>query len=39
MNIANCIHTIDSHTAGMPTRMVVAGIPNIPGDTLANKRY
>lgn len=38
MKLANCISTIDSHTAGMPTRMVVAGIPYIPGGTLADKR-
>lgn len=38
MNIANCIHTIDSHTAGMPTRMVGADIAYIPGTTLAEKR-
>lgn len=38
MRISNCITTIDSHTAGMPTRMVVAGAPYIPGETLAEKR-
>ena len=38
MNLVNCITTIDSHTAGMPTRMVVAGIPTIPGSTLEEKR-
>ena len=38
MKFAKCISTIDSHTAGMPTRMVVAGLPYIPGETLAEKR-
>ncbi|MDZ7759844.1 MAG: hypothetical protein U5L00_06260 [Desulfovermiculus sp.] len=27
------IVTIDSHTAGEPTRLVVGGLPSIPGRT------
>ena len=38
MEISKCINTIDSHTAGMPTRMVVAGLPHIEGSTLVEKR-
>lgn len=38
MRITNFISTIDSHTGGMPTRMVVAGLPYIPGDTIVEKR-
>ncbi|HEC33836.1 MAG TPA: hypothetical protein ENI37_03875 [Chloroflexi bacterium] len=30
--------TIDSHTAGEPTRLIVGGIPPIPGRTVADKR-
>ncbi len=30
--------TIDSHTAGEPTRLIVGGVPPIPGATVADKR-
>jgi proline racemase/trans-L-3-hydroxyproline dehydratase len=30
--------TIDSHTAGEPTRLIVGGFPPIPGETVADKR-
>jgi len=30
--------TIDSHTGGEPTRLIVGGIPPLPGDTVAQKR-
>ena len=32
------ILTIDSHTAGEPTRLVVGGLPPIPGETINDKR-
>jgi proline racemase len=32
------IVTIDSHTAGEPTRLIVGGLPPIPGATVADKR-
>ncbi|HHY95957.1 MAG TPA: proline racemase, partial [Firmicutes bacterium] len=32
------IHCVDSHTAGEPTRVVVAGLPPIPGRTMAEKK-
>lgn len=38
MNFIKSIHTIDSHTMGEPTRIVVGGIPNIPGNTMAAKK-
>ncbi len=38
MNFVKSIHAIDSHTMGEPTRMVVGGIPNIPGSTMAAKK-
>jgi len=36
--IPNRLVTIDSHTAGEATRLVVAGIPHIPGETIFDKR-
>jgi len=30
--------TIDSHTAGEPTRLVVGGLPPVPGETINDKR-
>ena len=30
--------TVDSHTAGEPTRLVVGGLPPVPGSTMAEKR-
>ncbi|MEZ5966121.1 MAG: proline racemase family protein [Planctomycetota bacterium] len=32
------ITAVDSHTAGEPTRIVTAGIPPVPGATMAHKR-
>lgn len=32
------IHAIDSHTMGEPTRIVTGGIPNIKGNTMAEKK-
>lgn len=32
------IHTVDSHTEGNPTRVVIGGLGTIPGDTLLEKR-
>ena len=29
---------VDSHTAGEPTRVVIGGFPELPGDTLAEQR-
>ena len=30
--------TVDSHTAGEPTRLIVGGVPPLPGETVADKR-
>ena len=38
MRFLNSIFAIDSHTAGHPTRVVVGGLPKIPGDSVAEKR-
>lgn len=32
------IQVVDSHTGGEPTRVVVAGFPDLEGDTMAEKR-
>ena len=34
----NRLLTVDSHTAGEPTRLVIDGLPPIPGHTINNKR-
>jgi proline racemase len=31
-------HAVDSHTEGMPTRVVVGGVGTIPGDTMFDRR-
>ncbi len=38
MKFTKSIYTIDSHTAGEPTRIVVGGLPKIQGDSVAEKR-
>jgi len=37
MRFTKIITTIDSHTAGEPTRVVIGGIPNVPGSTIVEK--
>jgi proline racemase len=32
------IHVVDSHTEGMPTRVVTGGVPVLPGATMAQRR-
>jgi len=38
MRLLNSIFVVDSHTAGHPTRIVVGGLPKIPGNSVAEKR-
>lgn len=38
MKFEKSIQAIDSHTMGEPTRIITAGIPKIPGDTMEQKR-
>ena len=38
MNFSRSYTTIDAHTAGEPLRIVTAGIPRIPGETILEKR-
>ena len=37
MILGKAIYAIDSHTAGMPTRIIVGGIPHLPGNTITEK--
>lgn len=37
MQITNILESIDTHTAGNPTRNLVAGVPDIPGSTMQEK--
>jgi len=37
MILGKTIYTIDSHTAGMPTRIIAGGIPDLPGNTMTEK--
>jgi proline racemase len=38
VDIAHLIHTVDTHTAGEPTRIVTSGLPPLPGATMEEKR-
>ncbi len=38
MQFKHMISTVDTHTAGEPTRIVLSGIPPIPGKTMAAKK-
>jgi proline racemase len=38
MRTTRVISAVDSHTEGMPTRVVTGGVGVIPGDTMAEKR-
>jgi proline racemase len=38
MRSTRVIHTVESHTEGMPTRVVTGGVGVIPGDTMFERR-
>jgi len=38
MRTSRVFHAVDSHTEGMPTRVIVGGVGEIPGDTMMAKR-
>lgn len=38
MKFINSIHAVDSHTAGEATRVVVGGVPKIPGKSMPEKK-
>jgi proline racemase len=37
-SVTRLIHTVESHTEGMPTRVVVGGVGVIPGNTMFERR-
>ena len=38
MRSRHVFHAVDSHTEGMPTRVITGGVGTIPGDTMAARR-
>lgn len=38
MKFSKSLHAVDSHTMGEPTRIIVGGIPQIPGKTMPEKK-
>lgn len=38
MKFSRSIHAVDSHTMGEPTRVVVGGVPQVPGKTMPEKK-
>ena len=38
MRSRRTFHAVDSHTEGMPTRVIVGGVGQIPGDTMFDRR-
>lgn len=38
MRARRVLHAVDSHTEGMPTRVIVGGVGAIPGDTMLERR-
>ncbi|MFE7619182.1 proline racemase family protein [Streptomyces sp. NPDC057496] len=38
MKTRHIFHAVDSHTEGMPTRVITGGVGTIPGDTMAERR-
>lgn len=38
MRSSRLYHAVDSHTEGMPTRVITGGVPPIPGETMAERR-
>ncbi|WEV27442.1 proline racemase family protein [Streptomyces sp. 71268] len=38
MRAARCLSAVDSHTEGMPTRVITGGIGPVPGQTMAERR-
>ena len=38
MRSTHVFHAVDSHTEGMPTRVVTGGVGTLPGDTMAERR-
>jgi proline racemase len=39
MRSTRVFHAVDSHTEGMPTRVITGGVGVIPGETMADRRH
>ena len=37
-HVKRAVFTVDTHTMGEPTRIVVGGVPHVPGSTMAEKK-
>ena len=38
MRSTNVYHAVDSHTEGMPVRVITGGVPVLPGTSMAERR-
>ncbi len=38
MRSRRVLHTVESHTEGMPTRVVTGGVGVLPGDTMLERK-
>ena len=38
MKFSKSLHVVDSHTMGEPTRILIGGLPSIPGNTMPEKK-
>jgi proline racemase len=38
LKAARVFHAVDSHTEGMPTRVILGGVPHLPGESMLDKR-
>lgn len=38
MKFSRSLHVVDSHTMGEPTRVLIGGVPHIPGKTMPEKK-
>ncbi|MFE6779816.1 proline racemase family protein [Streptomyces sp. NPDC057702] len=38
MRATRCLSAVDSHTEGMPTRVITGGVAPVPGETMAERR-
>lgn len=38
MRFIKSLHAVDSHTMGEPTRVVIGGVPKIPGNSMSEKK-
>ena len=38
MRATRVFHAVDSHTEGMPTRVILGGVPHVPGESMLDRR-